>query len=79
MNDFVKCFLIYRRFETKLPFVNSLTIGKLSEEKVPTFPRASLHYGTTTLAKWADQCSQTSSVLSEMFNSSYLKLTTMVP
>ena len=79
MNDFVKCFLTYQQFETKLSFINSLTLEKLSEEKVPTFPRASLQHSATTLAKWADQYSQTSSVSSEIFNLSYLKSTTMIP
>ena len=62
-------FLAYRRFETKLPFVNSLTSEKLPEDKVPTFQRASLQHGATTLVKWADQYSQTSTVSSEIFNS----------
>ena len=71
-------FLTYRRFKTNFPFVSSITSEKISEEKVPTFPRASSQHGGTTLAKWADQYSQTSSVSSKIFNSSYLKLMTMV-
>ena len=72
-------FLTYRRFETKLPFVNSLTSGKLSEEKVLTFPHASSQRGASILKKWEDHYSQTSSASSEISNLSYLKSMTMVP
>ena len=72
-------FLTYRRFETKLPFVNSLTLGKLSEEKELTFPHASSQRGATILEKWEDRYSQTSSASSEISKLSYLKLMTMVP
>ena len=72
-------FLTYWRFAIKLSFVNSLTSEKSTEEKVPTFPLASLLHGATTLAKWADRFSRTSSVSSEIFNSSYPRSTMMVP
>ena len=35
MNKFVKCFLTYQRFETKLPFINSLTSGNCQKRKYP--------------------------------------------
>ena len=58
MNKSVKCFLTYRRFETKLPFVNSLTLGKLSEEKALTLPHAFSQHGATILEKWEDHYPQ---------------------
>ena len=42
--------LLDARSETKLLFVNSLTSGKLSEEKVLTFPHSSSQHGATILA-----------------------------
>ena len=47
MNKSVKCFLTYRRFETKLPFVNSLTFGEIVR-------RESTHIPTRLLTAWCD-------------------------